>query len=466
MRTDQSMKNAHLGTSNDRTAVEYALLLSDLHGSLRDPLLDTMTFFSEVTARYPEAISFAPGLPYEGFFDPASIHDYLDAYTGYLRDQGKSEKQVRGMLFQYGRTKGELQELIARTVANDEGIQAPPQAIMTTVGAQEAMFLLLRALFAGPQDVLLVSSPCYIGMTGAARLLDVEVVPVPEGVTGPDPEAVREVARKVAASGRRPRALYVVPDFSNPTGTSMSTPARTRLLEVAREAGILIIEDNPYSFFAREAEHRPTLKSLDQHAVVAYIGSFAKTCFPGARVGYIIADTPVTSGDGRRTLLADLLARVKSMITVNTSSLSQAVIGGMLIRCECRLRPANAAAISFYRSNLTAMLAELDRRFPPGLRSELGISWTIPDGGFFTMLTVPFAAGTDAAERSARDHGVLWTPMDAFFVGSDDGRHRLRLSSSYVTPQDIAEGIRRLAAFVVAESAGKPIGMVRADSRR
>jgi (S)-3,5-dihydroxyphenylglycine transaminase len=426
------------------------LALADLHSSLSDPLLDTMNFLNEITSRYPDAVSLAPGRPYDGLFDPECITDYLDAYTSHLRRIGYTEDQVRAALFQYGRTKGQIHELIAETVANDEGIRVPPEAVVVTVGAQEGMFLLLRALFARPQDVLLVSSPSYIGITGAARLLDVPVVPVPEGSAGPDPEAVRSVARRAAAAGQRPRALYVVPDFANPSGASMTVAARRKLLEVAADEDILIIEDNPYGFFTRELEPRPTLKSLDRHGTVAYLGSFAKTCFPGARLGYLLAEQQVVAEDGRRSMLADELAKIKSMITVNTPSLSQAVIGGMLARSGCRLRAANGPAISFYRANLLTALAELDRHLPAGRRSELGIGWNRPDGGFFTVITVPFAANEAALERSAREHGVLWTPMDAFFLDGG-GRHQLRISSSYLAREQVAEGIRRLAAFITAE---------------
>ncbi len=439
---------ADLGT--DRT-----LARADLHGSVADPLLDTMNFLNEVTARYPAAISFAPGRPYEGQFDPACIVDYLDAYTAYLRRTGYTEKQIRAVLFQYGRTKGQIHDLIAETVANDEGVWVPPEAVVVTVGAQEGMFLVLRALFARPQEVLLVSSPCYIGMTGAARLLDIEVVPVPEGDAGPDPDAVRDAAHWATAAGKRPRALYVVPDFANPSGASMTVPARRKLLEVAAAEDMLVIEDNPYGFFTREVEPRPTLKSLDRDRTVIYLGSFAKTCFPGARLGYVLADQQVLIGDGRRSLLADELAKIKSMITVNTPSLSQAVIGGILVQNGCRLREANAAAIGFYRENLLTVLAELERHFPAERRSELGIGWNCPDGGFFTVLRVPFATDEAALERSARQYGVLWTPMDAFFVGGG-GRHQLRISSSYVPPEQVTQGIARLAAFIVAEATGVP----------
>jgi (S)-3,5-dihydroxyphenylglycine transaminase len=427
------------------------LELTDLHGSLSDPLLDTMTFLNEITARYPRAISLAPGRPYEGLFDTAAIPKYLDAYIGYLRRKGRSDRQIQAGLFQYGRTKGQIHELIAETLANDEGMHVSPDAVVVTVGAQEGMVLVLRALFGRPGDVLLVSSPCYIGMTGAARLLDLDVVPVPEGDAGLDPEAAYAAVQQANAARKRVRALYVVPDFANPSGASMTVPARRKLLELAASEELLIIEDNPYGFFTRDVEPRPTLKSLDTDGRVIYLGSFAKTCFPGARLGYVIADQEVAGGHSGKSLLADELAKIKSMITVNTPSLSQAVIGGLLVQSGCRLRAANAAAISFYRENLRTVLAELERHFPAGRRSELGIGWNSPEGGFFTVVTVPFAADAAALERSAREHGVLWTPMDAFFVGGG-GRHQLRISSSYLTPDQVAEGVARLAAFITVEA--------------
>jgi (S)-3,5-dihydroxyphenylglycine transaminase len=436
------------------------LALADLHGCLADPLLDAMTFLNEITSRFPDAISFAPGRPYEGLFDADGIVDHLTAYTEYLqKERGYTPEQVRTALFQYGRTKGLIHELIAETVANDEGLHVPAESVVVTVGAQEAMLLVLRALFARPTDVLLVSSPCYVGITGAARLLDIEMVPVPEQDFGLDPRTVGAVARRVRDSGRRPRALYVVPDFANPSGTSLTVPARHRLLQVARAEDLLVIEDNPYGFFTRDEASRPTLKSLDAHRTVVYLGSFAKTCFPGARLGYVLADQEVTGPDGSRTVLADQLAKVKSMTTVNTSSLSQAVIGGLLVRNGCRLRGLNEPTIRFYRANLERLLAELERWFPPARRAALGISWNTPSGGFFVVLTVPFVVDEAALERSAREYGVLWTPMNPFYLDGD-GRHQLRLSCSYLAPDRLDEGVRRLAAFLTDQAESQVEGQV------
>ena len=428
------------------------LPLADLHASLADPLVDAMTFLNEVTGRYPDAVSFAPGRPYEEFFDPADIPRHLDTYLRHLREErGLNEAQVRREVFQYGPTKGIIADLVARTLANDEGIDADPEALVVTVGAQEGMLLVLRALCAGPDDVLLVSSPCYVGVTGAARLLDLATVPVPEGPDGgPDLAAVRAAARAVRAAGRRPRALYVVPDFANPSGTSMPVAARTGLLAAAAEEGLLVIEDNPYGFFSREEGARPTLKALDGgRGTVVHLGSFAKTCFPGARLGYVVADQRVAAPDGRSTLLADELAKLKSMTTVNTPALSQAVIGGMLLRHDCRLRAANAPARAHYAANLAVLLRELERHFPAAERERLGVSWNEPEGGFFAVLRVPFTADEAAMERCAREHGVLWTPMAPFYPAGG-GEHRLRLSISALSGRRIEEGVARLAAFVRA----------------
>jgi (S)-3,5-dihydroxyphenylglycine transaminase len=431
-------------TVDGRVALDGAAL----HASLADPLLSAMTFLNEVTLRFPDAISFAPGRPYEGLFDPDSVTADVAAYTAYLRDTlGFGPDRVREALFQYGRTNGQICALVAETVGNDEGIAVPPEAVVVTVGAQEGMLLAVRALFADPRDVLLVSSPCYVGITGVARLLDVAVEPVPEGPAGPDPAAVAAAARRLRAQGRRPRAFYVVPDFANPSGQSMSVPDRRRLLEVAGAQDLLVIEDNPYGFFGRDDAARPTLKSLDTAARVLYLGSFAKTCFPGARVGYVLADQPVRWPDGTTTLFADELAKIKSMTTVNTPSLTQAAIGGLLVRHGCRLRPANADTTRFYRASMERLLSGLDGAFPAAERDRPGVRWNTPGGGFFAVLTVPFVADDAALEVSAREYGVLWTPMASFYLDGG-GTRELRLSCSYVRPEQVDEGVRRLAAFV------------------
>ncbi|MBY8889063.1 PLP-dependent aminotransferase family protein [Streptomyces sp. PTM05] len=429
-----------------RPGPDAELTSAQLHSSLSDPLLDVMNFLNEVTSRHPEAISFGPGRPYDGFFEVDRIGDYLTAYTRYLEtDLGRTPEEVRTALFQYGRTNGQINDLVARTLANDEDIHVDPAHVVVTVGCQEAMLLVLRALVTGPDDVVLVTDPGYVGITGAARLLDAETVPVPEDEAGLDPDALLAAVREVRARGKQPRAVYVIPDFANPSGTSMPVDRRRRLLELAAEEDLLLLEDNPYGFFSRTGEHRPTLKSLDTRHRVVHFGSFAKTCFPGARVGYVIADQPVVTASGARTVLADELSKIKSMVTVNTPALAQAVIGGMLVSYDCRLREADKDLVDFYRGNMEALLAALDRHLP---QDRWPVRWNVPDGGFFLSLTVPFDADDAFLRESAGDHGVIWTPMRYFHLGSG-GERQIRLSASYLTPHEIDEGVRRLAGHVI-----------------
>ena len=419
------------------------LAREDLHASVSDPASASMNFLNEVSARFPDAISLAAGRPYDGFHSTDDLDRYLRTYLAHLEQLGLDAGGRQRQLLQYGRTNGYLGPLITRMLSLDEGIEVPEQAVMVTTGAQEAMVIALRGLCAGPGDVVLAVEPCYVGFTGAARLLGIEVVPVPETADGLDPESVLAVARAVRSGGRRPRALYLVPNFANPSGASMPVPARRRLLEVAAEADLLLLEDDPYGLFGLDDEPRPTLKALDTEQRVVYLGSFAKSCFPGARIGYLVADQAVTDAQGRRTLLAEELSTVKSLLTVNTSPVAQALVGGFLVESGCSLRTAVKEKIQFYRGNLRTLLTALERAFA----DEPRVRWNAPDGGFFAVVEVPLTADESLLETSGRDYGVLWTPM-SFFHGGDGGRRALRLSCSALEPAQIEEGVRRLARLV------------------
>jgi (S)-3,5-dihydroxyphenylglycine transaminase len=184
---------------------------------------------------------------------------------------------------------------------------------------------------------------------------------------------------------------------------------------------------------------------------VVHLGSYSKTLFPGARVGFAVADQPVTDDDGRVGLLADELSKIKSMVTVNTSSLSQAVVAGTLLAAGGRLSELNAKPAGYYGDAMQATLRQLDRRLPAGIRERLGVRWNSPTGGFFLTVQVPFDTGEEALTRSARAFGVIWTPM-RYFYPSGGGDRALRLSTSYLSPAEIDEGVARLAAFIAAET--------------
>ncbi|MEV7289390.1 aminotransferase class I/II-fold pyridoxal phosphate-dependent enzyme [Streptomyces sp. NPDC093252] len=422
------------------------LLKEDLHGSVSDPVLDTMNFLNEITHRYPDAVSFAPGRPYDGFFDPEQIFTHIRRYMDHLEAAGRTPAQIRDALFQYGPTGGQIRELIARSLRLDENIDVPAESVVVTVGCQEAMLLALRALVAGPDDALLVSSPCYVGITGAARLLDIEPTAVAEGPDGFRCADLEAAIRAERARGRRPRAFYVIPDHSNPSGATIGLDERHELLKLAAREDFLILEDSPYRLVS-PGRQLPTLKSLDRERRVVQLGSFAKSLFPGARVGYAVADQLVTDRSGTTGLLADELTRIKSMVTVNTSALSQAVVGGMLLAGDGGAAEHNTDTARYYGDAMRTTLQQLDAALPEAERTALGVSWNRPSGGFFLTVDVPFPADNTALARSAEEFGVIWTPMSYFYPGGG-GEHTLRLSVSYLTHADIREGTARLARFI------------------
>ncbi len=424
---------------------------ADLHASLASPTLASMNFLNEVAIRFPDAVSLAAGRPYEGFFDVASLHHYLDTYCAYLsKERGLSDEEVTRLLFQYGRTKGIVHDLIAKNLAVDENISADPESIVVTVGCQEAMVLVLRALRGSPTDALLAVSPTYVGITGAAELVDMPVLPVASGAGGLDLDDLAGAVARARADGLNPRALYIVPDFSNPAGETLSLAHRRRLLDLAEELNILLIEDNPYGLFGADDDRLPTLKALDRGRRVVYLGSFAKTGLPGARVGYVVADQLVRDAAGRTSLFADELSKLKSMLTLNTSPVAQAVIGGKLIACDFSLVNANSREKEIYRANMRRLGDGLARHFPGHHEPGAPVTWNRPSGGFFLVVTVPFAASDALLEESAGTYGVLWTPMHHFYTGRTGGSRQLRLSCSLLTPERLDEGIDRLAAFINA----------------
>jgi len=407
--------------------------LSTLHGSLTDRALNSMNFLNEISHHYPDAISLAAGRPTEEFFDLDDVPRYLGLFAAHLRERGLDEAAVRRTILQYGRTKGIVHELVARNLAVDEDIHVDPEAIVVTAGCQEAMLLTLRALRADASDVLLAISPAYVGITGAARVVDLPVLPVP------DLDELPAVVKAARADGLRPRGFYVMPDFANPSGLSMDLATRHRLLSLAAAEDLLLLEDNPYGLFpAAGIDRLPTLKALDTSRRVIYLGSFAKTGLPGARVGYVVADQTVSDGG----LFADQLSKLKSMVTVNTSPIAQAVIGGKLLDCDFSLNAANQREREIYAGNLRAVTDGLAERFPNG-----EISWTVPSGGFFVVVSVPFTVDDALLTRSAQDYGVLWTPMSHFY-DTDAPVNALRLSCSAVTPAQLRVGLDRLTAFI------------------
>lgn len=417
--------------------------------------LDAMNFLNEITMRFPDAISFAPGRPFEPLFEVEASLLAVRSFAAHVSSRPVNE--TLDTLGQYGRTKGIIADLVAAMLRRDEGIDVEADAIVITVGNQEATFVALSTIFGARrgEEILLVANPSYIGVTGAARILGIEIWPVPSGEDGIDLNAVERLCRQAASQGRRVRALYLIPDFSNPHSTTMAVASRQSLLGLADDHDFLILEDNAYGMFVFEGERLPTIKALDRTRRVIYLGSFSKLIYPGVRVGFAVADQVVTGG----RLLSEELAKVKSMTTVNTSPLAQAVVGGLLLQHDCTLKSAIAAKLEHYKRNRDRLLRSLRAAFA----TTGDVTWNHPRGGFFLTLDVPITADDSLLVESASQDGVLWVPMRYFFLGSG-GERQIRLSFSGLNEDAIGTGVERLAALL-RRNADRPAGRIGGGSR-
>lgn len=424
------------------------IMASNLHASLEDPILDSLSFLNEVISKFPNAISFAPGAPNPAYLHDIDIGKYVERYIEYLcQEQDLEPHKARRSLYQYGPARGLINELVAAMLQQDKAIHVAPESLVITVGAQEAMLIVLRALFRSSLGRLAVVTPCFVGILGAARLLDIDVVGIGETEQGINLDEL-DAACKAARQDNRPiRALYVAPDYSNPAGTILNLEMRQQLLELAERHDFLLLEDNAYGFTAPPGEELPALKALDKANRVIFIGTFAKICLPGARVGYVIADQTVQNARGISHYLAEDLAAIKSMVTVNTSPICQALIGGMLLEQGGSLISLEQERATLYRNNLKLLLSALHHRFPKNKDQTNAIAWNQPTGGFFIRVRIPVPVDMELLKLSASIYGVLWTPMSSFYL-NDKGNNELRLSCSYLTPEQIEEGIDRFAAFI------------------
>lgn len=421
---------------------------ADLNPALGHPITSVMNFLNEVTARHPRAISFGPGRP-GAILDVSRSAAWIERFIDHVcATRGGSRAEAWDLTGQYGATNGIINALVARHLERDHGVSVDPRAIAMTHGAQEAMVLVLCGMFRRDVDVLLVSDPSYIGISGLARVLGIDTVPVRCDSDGLDLESLARVIADVKRAGKRPKALYDIPDFHNPLGSTLPLARRRDLLAIAEREGMFVIEDNPYGLFAYDEEPTPPLKALDAGATVMYLGTFSKTMFPSVRVGYLVADQPFERG-----YLAEELSKVKSLVTVNTSQISQALAGGILLETDCTLKALVQPRVARYRSNRDVLLAALLREFGADTHA---VSWSHPRGGFFLTMTLPFACTDSEVEACAAEHGVIFCPVRWFAAsGCED---QIRLSFSDVTHAQIDEGVARLARYVRHRTTGEPAG--------
>jgi (S)-3,5-dihydroxyphenylglycine transaminase len=404
-----------------------------------------MNFLNEISERYPKAISFASGRPAERFFDLKNSGEHISQFIQHFAassDLGIDAAFNR--LAQYGRTNGIINSFIARQIANDEKITCSANQIIVTAGCQEAMNLCATTLCTAPGDVVLARTPTYIGITGVADLNGIPLIPFECGSSNEFVPALRAAVISAEGQGLRPRALYLIPDFDNPTGDSLPRETREEIIEFCARKEIVVLEDNPYGLFRYEETPIPTMFALDHHGCVIYLGTYSKTICPALRVGYAILPEHLFGQKDKTAFLMEQLSQAKSFGTVNTSQLAQAIVGGVLLKENFSLAKITDRANQFYKSNRDALISALGKEF--GSNGEK-VHWNVPAGGFFLTVSLPFEFTHKEAEVCARDYELLVMPL--VFFSLNDTKHRgVRFAFSNTTSEFISEGISRFGRFV------------------
>src|ERR687889_2166445 len=335
---------------------------------------------------------------------------------------------------QYGPTEGfaAAAHCIAE-VMQAEGMTVDEGELLVTTGGQQVIDLVCKTLV-DPGDVIVAEAPTYPGAVPTFCSYEAEVVQVSLDADGMRVDELEATLERLDAEGRRPKFIYTIPNFHNPAGVTLSLPRRRRLVEVARERELLVLEDNPYGLLRYEGEPLPTLHSLDHGEFVIYLGTFSKILSPGVRLGWTIAPAPVLEKMNLGKQGADLCSPAFSQMFVATYFEHD------------RWQDYLSTLIDLYRRRRDTMLDALAEHFPREA------SWTRPQAGLFIWATLPDYIDTTDLLARALSHNVAFVPGRAAYL---DGRGAasMRLNFSGVSDDDIREGIRRIGE-VVREQVG------------
>ncbi|WP_245859204.1 PLP-dependent aminotransferase family protein [Luteimicrobium subarcticum] len=371
-------------------------------------------------ANRPEVVSLAGGMPY---LEGLPLDAIAEMSADLVRTRGTTA-------LQYGSGQGDetLREQII-DVMRLEGIEAHPDDVVVTTGSQQALDLVTR-IFVNPGDVVVAEAPSYVGALGVFRSYQAEVVHSPIDADGLVPELLEQTLAGLAAAGKRVKLLYVIPNYHNPGGVSISLERRPRIVEIARRYGVLVLEDNPYGLLGFDEEPRPALHSYDPEGVV-YLGTFSKTFAPGYRVGWAVAPHAV-----REKLV---LAAESSILC--PSNASQLAVSTYLATADWMSQIKQFREL--YRERRDAMVGALAEHLPSA-------SWNVPAGGFYTWVKLPDGLDARAMLPRAVTARVAFVPGTAFYYDGSGSDH-VRLSFCFPSPERIREGVRRLAGVVASE---------------
>jgi len=380
---------------------------------------------SEVRALFavvsrPEVVSLAGGMP---FVPSLPKERMIESFNALMADRSNLALQYSG-----GQGDPILREHI-REIMGLEGIKSNVDDIVITTGSQHGLDL-VSSLFLDPGDVVLAEGPSYVGALGVFRARQAHIEHVYTDLEGISPEALNSTIERVQAAGKKIKFLYLVPNFANPSGVTLSANRRARVLEICRKHHILVLEDNVYGllYFADRAPD--ALRSLDEDGVI-YLGSFSKILVPGFRVGYVLAPPSIR----------EKLVLANESAVLCPSAFSQMMISEYLSNNDWKAQIE--VFRGEYKQRRDAAQAAM-KEFLPDLTT------TNPGGGFYLWVDLPKNINSKTMLPRAVENLVAYTPGTAFY-GNGTGQEYLRISYSYPTPENIRVGVERLAKTINEE---------------
>lgn len=331
-------------------------------------------------------------------------------------------------LLPYGPTEGlgTLRELVATRLAR-RGINVSGDDVGILTGSLQGLHLVGRITL-DPGDLVVTEAPTFMGALATWEHMHPRYLTIPVDAHGMVVDALEEALKR---GDERPRFVYLLPTFQNPSGVSMTYPRRQKLLELAHRYDLLIIEDDPYGeiWFDQASGTTPPLRSLPgAEERVVYLGTFSKILAPGIRLAYVVASQAILAA----------LFRAKRGVDYHTDMLLQGAVANLIQDREFDFETHIAAARGLYRERRDAMLDSLEETL--GSR----MTWTRPAGGFFLWLDLPHGVSGQAVVAAAEAEGVAVYPGWVFYPNGDGGTNGIRLSFSNATPARIREGVARL----------------------
>jgi 2-aminoadipate transaminase len=369
--------------------------------------------------RQPDIISFGGGLPAPDTFP---VKELEEISCQLLREKG-------AVALQYGPTEGEtaLREEIAKWMAREKAT-VKPENILVTSGSQQGLDIIAK-VFLDPKDIIIVELPSYMGGLQAFSAYRAKMVGVPQDNDGMRMDLLEKALAKLAKRNRKPKFIYVVPDFQNPSGVTMTLERRKSLLELARKYDVPVIEDSPYRDLRFVGESVPMISSLDKENYVIALGTFSKLLCPGLRLAWIT--TPVE--------WIEQMVIAKQSMDLSSPVFTQLMVAEYMKR---GLLPKQVEKICrLYAGKRDVMINALRRYMPKG------VEWTEPEGGLFLWVKLPKKMSANELFPKAIENKVAYVIGSAFHCNGK-GQNTMRLNFSYPSEEQIEEGIKRLANMV------------------